>query len=194
MEDTIKVYSSNYDSNKFIMINPLYNNIKEYVDPCSNYVYLEDVSRNYVNLTGDISNSDRINANLTHYIEDSTINYISGAKRNFLDLSLNHNLHSLLLWGQNKLDKFPIVEYETDKVIPIITLIGDLEISLNINDNYIEPGYSALDNIDGDITNRVIVTNNVDTTVAGTYDISYDVTDLLGNNAETVSRKIIVVN
>tara|TARA_Y100000389_G_scaffold190779_2_gene215999 strand:+ start:831 stop:1424 length:594 start_codon:yes stop_codon:yes gene_type:complete len=193
MGDTIKVYSSNYDAKKLIMINPLYNNVEEYTDPSTNIVYPPDVSRNYVNFTGDISNNDRLTVELSHYNENTLENYIAGAKRNYLDLSLNHDLHSLLLWGQYKLDNYPTVEYERDLEIPVITLIGDTEISLFVNDNYVEPGYSALDNIDGVITNKVVITGSVNTSLDGIYDISYDVTDTLGNQAITVGRKVTVV-
>jgi len=192
MGDTIKVYSSNYDANKLIMINPLYDNIEEYIDLSTNITYPADVSRNYVNFTGDISNNDRLHVKLSHYNETTLEEYIAGAKINFLDLSLNHDLHSLLLWGQNKLDNYPNEIYERDLEIPVITLLGDSEISLSVNNTYIDPGYSALDNIDGIITNRVVITGTVDTNIVGLYDISYNVTDLLGNNAITVVRKVTV--
>jgi len=192
MGDTIKVYSSNYAANKLIMINPLYDNIEEYIDLSTNITYPADVSRNYVNFTGDISNNDRLHVKLSHYNETTLEEYIAGAKINFLDLSLNHDLHSLLLWGQNKLDNYPNEIYERDLEIPVITLLGDSEISLSVNNTYIDPGYSALDNIDGIITNRVVITGTVDTNIVGLYDISYNVTDLLGNNAITVVRKVTV--
>tara|TARA_B100000787_G_scaffold103451_1_gene76601 strand:- start:14613 stop:15197 length:585 start_codon:yes stop_codon:yes gene_type:complete len=192
MGDTIKVYSSNYAANKLIMINPLYDNIEEYTDISSNITYPADVSRNYVNFTGDISNNDRLLVNLSHYNESTLEEYIAGAKRNFLDLSLNHDLHSLLLWGQNKLDNFSTTIYERDLEIPVITLLGDSVIALVVHGSYNEQGCSALDNIDGIITNRVVITGNVDTTTVGTYDISYNVTDLVGNNAITVVRKVTV--
>lgn len=192
MGDTIKVYSSNYAANKLIMINPLYDNIEEYTDISSNITYPADVSRNYVNFTGDISNNDRLLVKLSHYNEPTLEEYIAGAKRNFLDLSLNHDLHSLLLWGQNKLDNFSTTIYERDLEIPVITLLGDSVIALVVNGSYNEQGCSALDNIDGIITNRVVITGNVDTTTVGTYDISYNVTDLVGNNAITVVRKVTV--
>ena len=193
MGDNIKVYSSNYDAKKLIMINPLYDNVEEYTDPSTNILYPGDVSRNYVNFTGDLSNNDRLTFELSHYNENTLQDYIAGAKKNYLDLSLNHGLHSLLLWGQYKLDNYPTAIYERDLEIPVITLSGDTEISLFVNDNYIEPGYSALDNIDGVITNKVVITGSVNTSLDGIYDISYDVTDSLGNKAITVGRKITVV-
>ena len=193
MGDNIKVYSSNYDAKKLIMINPLYDNVEEYTDPSTNILYPADVSRNYVNFTGDLSNNDRLTFELSHYNENTLQDYIAGAKKNYLDLSLNHGLHSLLLWGQYKLDNYPTAEYERDLEIPVITLSGDTEISLFVNDNYVEPGYSALDNIDGVITNKVVITGSVNTSLDGIYDISYDVTDSLGNKAITVGRKVTVL-
>ena len=86
MGDTIKVYSSNYDAKKLIMINPLYDNVTEYTDPSTNIVYPADVSRNYVNFTGDISNNDRLTVELSHYNENTLENYIAGAKKKLFRL------------------------------------------------------------------------------------------------------------
>ena len=61
-----------------------------------------------------------------------------------------------------------------------------------INDSF-NPmnGVSAIDNEDGDITNKIKITsNNVNTSVAGKYEIIYEVTDSFG---ETVSKKIEVI-
>ena len=63
-----------------------------------------------------------------------------------------------------------------DKISPTIELI-DSEITTQINTKIEEPGYIAKDNIDGDITSKVIITNNIDTTKPGIYYINYEVTD-----------------
>lgn len=47
-----------------------------------------------------------------------------------------------------------------DKDKPIITLKGEKTIEMCPNNNYEEEGYSAEDNYDGDITNKVVVTNS----------------------------------
>ncbi|EUJ44756.1 immunoglobulin-like domain-containing protein [Listeria riparia] len=45
-------------------------------------------------------------------------------------------------------------------------------------------GVTASDDTDGDITNKIVVTsNNVDTSKAGTYNVTYSVTDAAGNVA-----------
>jgi hypothetical protein len=57
---------------------------------------------------------------------------------------------------------------------------------------YIEPGATALDNVDGDVSSRVIVTGFVNTALAGFYTISYNATDTHGNAAATVTRIVTV--
>ena len=54
-----------------------------------------------------------------------------------------------------------------------LTLKGNSTIILNKDDEYVEPGYEAIDSIDGDITDLVQVEGNLDTSVAGTYTLTY---------------------
>lgn len=68
--------------------------------------------------------------------------------------------------------------------LPKITLNGESIINLNINDPYAEPGYSAIDGIDGDITNKVTIKGNVDNTKIGTYELIYQVKNSKGETAE----------
>ncbi|HOQ31718.1 MAG TPA: DUF5011 domain-containing protein [Candidatus Hydrogenedens sp.] len=60
---------------------------------------------------------------------------------------------------------------------PEITLLGDNPMILNCKEPYFEPGYTATDVEDGDLTSEVIVTGEVDPYTPGTYIISYEVTD-----------------
>jgi peptidoglycan/xylan/chitin deacetylase (PgdA/CDA1 family) len=64
---------------------------------------------------------------------------------------------------------------------PVITLLGDQEITIEAGSGYEEPGYTAVDNCDGDIAQFVNVTGNVNIWSAGTYTITYTVTDSYGN-------------
>lgn len=79
----------------------------------------------------------------------------------------------------------------TDKEAPSISLNGDSTIYLYVGDNYQEPGYSASDNCDGDITDKVVSTGSVDTSKTGTYTVTYTLTDS-SNNTTTVERTIVV--
>ncbi len=79
-----------------------------------------------------------------------------------------------------------------DVTLPIIELIGSSVVNLTVGDSYTDMGAKATDNKDGLITNNIIISNQVNTTVAGTYTITYNVKDLAGNSANQVTRTIIV--
>lgn len=80
-----------------------------------------------------------------------------------------------------------------DTTEPLITLLGANPLYLVEGEEYIESGASALDNIDGDISNFVVIDlNGLDTSIAGNFSIHYNVQDSAGNNAPTVSRQVIV--
>lgn len=74
---------------------------------------------------------------------------------------------------------------------PVITLNAGAEITVNVGATYQDPGYTALDNADGDLTHLVQVAGGVDTYKSGTYTITYTVTDSYGN-ASTVTRTVTV--
>jgi len=78
-----------------------------------------------------------------------------------------------------------------DPVAPELTLKGDGEITITAGNSYQEPGYTASDNVDGDLTDKVEVTGEVNIYSAGTYTLQYKVVDGYGNEA-TASRTVIV--
>lgn len=81
----------------------------------------------------------------------------------------------------------------TNNNAPNITLNGSNNITLTVGDNYVEPGYSASDFEDGDVTSDVVVGGDVvDTNTVGTYVITYDVTDSLGKSAPQETRTVNV--
>jgi hypothetical protein len=57
---------------------------------------------------------------------------------------------------------------------------------------YVDDGATALDNCDGDISGNIQVMSPVDTDVPGTYTITYNVSDDAGNEADEVTRTVIV--
>jgi hypothetical protein len=81
----------------------------------------------------------------------------------------------------------------TDTTPPIITLNGANTIELEVGETYIEYGATAADDSDGDITDSIEVTGDIDMTVAGTYTILYNVSDGAGNPAVEVNRIITVI-
>ena len=78
-----------------------------------------------------------------------------------------------------------------DTTAPVITLIGSIVIELSVGDTFTDPGATATDNVDGDLTSSITSTSTVDTSVAGEYAILYSVTDAAGN-AVSVYREINV--
>lgn len=80
-----------------------------------------------------------------------------------------------------------------DTTPPVITLIGDPAYSVVINSEWVEPGYDATDDVDGNITNNVVVGGDeVNTAVPGTYVITYNVSDAALNPAEEKTRTVYV--
>ena len=57
---------------------------------------------------------------------------------------------------------------------------------------YTDPGYTAYDREDGDITNEVVVDGNVDVNTVGVYVLHYNVSDGAGNQAVEQERKVSV--
>ena len=91
--------------------------------------------------------------------------------------------------GKTKLSRKVIVE---DLDNPDIELIGEEELKITYKDKYIEPGYKANDNYDGDLTNKVKVTNNIDTNKLGQYEVKYEVMDNHNNKVEKIRRVNVI--
>ncbi len=79
-----------------------------------------------------------------------------------------------------------------DTTLPIITLIGYNPIEIAQGEVYIDAGATAFDSLDGDITANIVVVDPVDTSVEGTYTITYNVMDAAGNVAAEVTRTVNV--
>lgn len=77
-----------------------------------------------------------------------------------------------------------------DRTPPVITLTGN-DVVLLIGESYKEPGYSANDNYDGNLDEKVEIKNEIDTKKAGNYNITYTVVDSSENKSEIV-RKVTV--
>lgn len=81
---------------------------------------------------------------------------------------------------------------ERDTEPPIITLNGDEAIELEVGDTYEEMGATAYDDVDGDLTDAIEISGEVDTDKPGEYHITYTVSDAAGNVAEAVRRVTVV--
>ena len=86
-----------------------------------------------------------------------------------------------------------VVEVVPDITVPIITLIGEADVTIEVGSTYTDDGATAVDVIDGDLTSSIVVVNLVDTSIIDVYVITYDVSDLAENAASQVTRTVNVV-
>lgn len=88
---------------------------------------------------------------------------------------------------------------DEDTIAPSITLSGNQTITVSLpssaggNGSWTDPGYSASDDEDGNITSQVSVSGTVDLNRKGTYVVTYTVSDKAGNST-SVQRTINVIN
>ena len=113
-------------------------------------------------------------------ITDKVIEKIENAEY-ILEVSDSSGNHTTLT--------LPIIYTDDEK--PTLKLNGDTTIYLLKGENYKEPGFSASDNCLGNITDRVKISNNVDSDKVGKYTITYTVSDDL-NNTTKATRTVYV--
>lgn len=80
-----------------------------------------------------------------------------------------------------------------DVIAPVITLKGGQNVTVYVGGSYSEPGFSATDECDGDLTANVKVEGSVNSQQVGTYQVVYTVTDAEGNEGKIV-RTVKVKN
>jgi len=121
----------------------------------------------------DISKRVNVKSNVdTNKVGDYTINYNLGIIYLYFNKTLVRKVHVV----------------DTKK--PELTIQGDKQVKLYVGDSFEYPVYSATDNYDGEITNNVKMTSNLDTNKIGVYEVNYSVSDSSNN----VSEEKIVIN
>lgn len=150
------------------------------------------------NITYDFIGNEIVSINVGEtYIDEGIIFKIDG-KNSINNINIDDNLdtnkpgeYSINYLYNNEiiLTRKVIV---LDNISPEIKLNGKKEITLIEGERYIEKGYSATDNIDGNITSSVKIKGEVNTSKAGTYNLEYAVTDS-SNNTTKIKRKVIVI-
>ncbi|MFN8153436.1 MAG: DUF5011 domain-containing protein [Bacteroidia bacterium] len=79
-----------------------------------------------------------------------------------------------------------------DTEAPLITLIGDNPHEIDMFDTYTDPGATAEDNEDGNLSSSITVdASDVDNTMPGHYEVYYSVSDAAGNTG-TATREVHV--
>ena len=95
-----------------------------------------------------------------------------------------------------KLSKSVSREVEVvDKTPPKLTIEGEKSIRIIGENGFTKPKATAIDNYDGDLTEKIEVDSNVDTSKEGNYTVKYKVTDKSGNTSEDkVDVKVVRKN
>ena len=78
-----------------------------------------------------------------------------------------------------------------DVVAPVITLSGQRELFVSLGGTLKDPGATAQDDADGDLTAAIRRAGTVDTSVPGVYTLTYTVSDKAGNTA-SATRQVSV--
>jgi len=79
-----------------------------------------------------------------------------------------------------------------DTTPPEISLTGASSVVLTVGDSFTDPGATAIDAVDGDLTSSITITGTVDTSTVGTYTLVYSVFDAAQNLAQ--AERSIQVN
>lgn len=86
------------------------------------------------------------------------------------------------------------VTVTNDVTKPEISLLGNATIEVVYGSTWTDPGVTANDNVDGDISSNIVVTGTVNTSATGSsFIVHYNVTDHAGNNATEVTRTVNIV-
>lgn len=126
-----------------------------------------------------------------------------GADAFFFGKKMHTNIHGVI--DTKKLGKqevtysisnfFGIMKKAKRKVVvrdleaPVLTLLGNEKVTLLLGEVYQEAGYTLIDNVDKDITDKVKISGHVDTEKVGVYELVYQGKD---SSQNVVTKKRIV--
>ena len=95
--------------------------------------------------------------------------------------------------GNNAADTVYRYVHVFDDQKPVITLNGNISLTLERGYPYVELGATALDTNGDNLTSNIVIdTTNINIYSEGSYIVTYNVTDVAGNSADQVIRTIIV--
>ncbi|MDA9120194.1 DUF5011 domain-containing protein [Opitutales bacterium] len=166
--------------------------------PVVRQIYVVDTTPPVITLIGD--------ANPNHeagsvYIDEGAVwnDLVDGDGMAIASGAVNENVPGIYEVTYNYTDSsgnaaVPVVRqvYVVDTTPPVITLIGDANITHEAGSVYIDEGAVWNDLVDGNGT--AIASGEVDINVPGIYEITYNYTDSSGNAAVPVVRQVYVVD
>ncbi|VVB70368.1 HYR domain protein [uncultured archaeon] len=125
------------------------------------------------NLTGSIVTVNSVNSSA---VGDYTVTY---------DVTDAHG---------NKATQVVRTVHVIDTDNPVITLLGFDPVTLEVHSTYNDAGATAIDDVDGDLTNSIVTNNPVNSDVVGNYTVTYNVNDAHGNSATQVTRTVSIID
>jgi hypothetical protein len=94
--------------------------------------------------------------------------------------------------SEGRSNRVSVAVHMVDATPPVIALLGADSVNVEQGTPYVEPGYTASDEVDGDLTSEVVVRGSVDCWMPGTYAVRYNVSDAAGNSALERTRQVEV--
>ena len=134
-------------------------------------------------------NEDNLNSVLGLVEENySSLNISTSSNKTYVNIVGDGKWDGLIACGTY--EKIMIVKEQSDcskdSVPPTITLLGESTVSLIVGDDYSELWAIAVDNINGDITDKIVISGTVDITKPGSYIVTYTVYDNDNNKASAI--------
>ncbi len=127
---------------------------------------------------------------------------LQAGKRYYLEIRLKEsgwNDHVALAWLTPGATAFEVIDGAylspwklSDSQPPAIVLSGGSAVTMEVGGVFVDPGVSASDLVDGDVSQRVRTEGSVDVNTPGTYTIRYTVSDAAGNVSAVTTRTVTV--
>ena len=162
-------------------------------------VIVEDTTRPVITLTGDSiismeagSNYIELGAVVNDNHDNDDVAVIGGDEVNPERIGIYVVTYNYTDANSNDAIEVTRTVNVIDTTAPIITLVGDESINVEVGTNYIDLGASLTDNFDASTT--INAQGNVNTSLVGTYLLTYDANDSEGNAAVQVVRTVNVVD
>ena len=83
---------------------------------------------------------------------------------------------------------------DTDTTVPVITLLGDEDVSHPLGEDYEDAGATAEDAEDGEVAVVTLGADDLDVDTPGTYTLTYTASDAAGNKADPLTRTITIAD
>ncbi|KGP92732.1 hypothetical protein N780_13485 [Pontibacillus chungwhensis BH030062] len=158
------------------------------VDGTVTVVTYEDLAKQSIKGSGDVYNLLQEGEIVSVGVDENTfVSYEALAKA----VITTDDKDTFEILAELILDETALVPVPGDKEAPVLTLDGESTISLENGGELTLPTVTATDNVDEEVEVTSVITDSegntveeIDTTVAGTYTVTYTATDAAGNVSE----------